>query len=148
MTDHARTQLRNAIIALLNNKTMAKERVLSSHVYALDSNTLPVLLISTRYEKNTPITLSYPRTIARELDVIIEGYVKMHGDINHTLDTLTLQIEEALITDTSLELLVKELQLESTEITLSNEGDKPIGMLTMKYLVRYQTKEHLPNQLH
>ena len=47
---HARTQIRNAVTALLLNNTSAGAKVYESRIYPLDDPKLPAILIYTKQE--------------------------------------------------------------------------------------------------
>ncbi|MAR56968.1 MAG: hypothetical protein CMM93_07275 [Rickettsiales bacterium] len=76
---HARTQIRQAVVALLKNNTGAGSRVYEARVYALQEPKLPALLVYTKQEVVGDQSMSRPRTQQRELMLSVEAYVKAVG---------------------------------------------------------------------
>jgi hypothetical protein len=58
---HARTQIRQAVVALLTGNTEAGNRVFSSRVHPLDDAKLPALLVFTPQETIGDRTMQRPR---------------------------------------------------------------------------------------
>lgn len=145
---HARTQIRNAVTALLMNNTSAGSKVYESRVYPLDDPKLPAILIYTKQETvSDQMSMSKPRTQHRELQLTIEAYVKANSNIDETADTLALEIEQLIAVDTTIGGLVKDTILDTTEIQYSDEGEKPIAVIILTFAVLYAVKENAPQTL-
>ncbi len=145
---HARTQIRNAVTALLLGNTSAVSKVYESRVYPLDNPKLPAILVYTKQESvDDQMSMSKPRTQHRELQLTIEVYVKANSNIDETADTLALEIEQLIATDPTLGGLVKDTILDTTEIQYSDEGEKPIAVIILTFAVLYAVKENAPNTL-
>jgi len=145
---HARTQIRNAVTALLLNNTSAGAKVYESRIYPLDDPKLPAILIYTKQESvGDQMSMSKPRTQHRELHLTIEAYVKANNNIDETADGLALEIEQIIGGDPSINGLVKDTVLDTTEIQYSDEGEKPIAVITLTFAVLYAVKENAPNTL-
>lgn len=125
---HARTAIRKTVISLLKNSALASR--IGNHIY--ESRVHPI---------------DNPRSQTRQLTLIIEAYAKENGSIDVIADSLSLEIEEILSLDHTLGGMVKDIILNSTEINLSGEGDRPIAVATLTYHITYRTKEHSPNIL-
>jgi hypothetical protein len=90
---HARTQIRNAVTALLKGNTTAGNNVYEARVYPIDDLKLPALLVYTKQETVGEQSMSYPRTQQRELIVSVEAYVKARGNVDEETDKLAMEIE-------------------------------------------------------
>ena len=112
---HARTQIRNAVTALLKGNTTAGDNVFEARVYPLNDPKLPALLIYTKQETVGEQSMSRPRTQQRELFVTVEAYVKARGNVDEDTDTLAMEIEQLIAADPSLGGLVKDIALDTTE---------------------------------
>jgi hypothetical protein len=75
----------------------------------------------------------------RDLNLVIEGYVKATANFDDTVDTICAEVEAAMGTDRTLNNLAKFSQLVSTEINYNGEGESPLGVLTLTYAVQYRT---------
>ncbi|MDA0307499.1 MAG: hypothetical protein O2832_02100 [Proteobacteria bacterium] len=145
---HARTQIRNVVKALLLNNTSAGAKVYESRIYPLDDPKLPAILIYTKQESvGDQMSMSKPRTQHRELQLTIEVYVKANSTIDETADGLALEIEQIIGNDLSLGGLAKDTILSTTEIQYSDEGEKPIAVITLTFAVLYAVKENAPQTL-
>lgn len=141
---HARTQIRQAVVALLNGNTEAGNRVFSSRVHPLDDAKLPALLVYTPQENIGERSMQRPRTQQRQLQLAVEGYLKARGDIDAEADALALEVEQLIASDPTLAGLVKDISLESSATQLSGEGEKPVAVITLTFAVLYCLKENAP----
>lgn len=80
----------------------------------------------------------------RDLSLVIEGYVKAVSDYDDTIDTVSAEVEVAMSGDRTLNDLAKNSFLESTEIIFDGEGDQPVAVCTLTYMVEYATLETDP----
>lgn len=141
---HARTQIRQAVVNLLKDNTAAGSRVYASRVYALDDPKLPALLVFTPQEGMGNPSMQRPRTQQRNLQLVIEGYVKARGDIDAEADALALEVEQIIGTDPTLGGLVKDAMLDTSSTQLSGEGEKPVAIISLTFAVLYCVKENAP----
>lgn len=144
---HARTQIRQAVIALLKGNTSAGNNVFEARVYPIDDPKLPALLVYTKLETLGEQSMSRPRTQQRELRLSIEVYVKARGKVDEDTDALALEIEQLIAADVTLGGLVKDMVLDTTETQFSDDGDRPVAVAVMNYAILYTVKEHQPQTL-
>lgn len=144
---HARTQIRQAVVNLLKDNTAAGSRVYASRVYALDDPKLPALLVFTPQEGMGNPSMQRPRTQQRNLQLVIEGYVKARGDIDAEADALALEVEQIIGADPTLGGLVKDAMLDTSTTQLSGEGEKPVAIISLTFAVLYCVKENAPQTL-
>ncbi len=141
---HARTMIRNRVIALLK-KAFSGIQVHEFKVYPIDNP--PAVLVYTPQEQVIECSISYPRSQTRQLTLVVEAYAKANANIDATVDSLALGIEEALAADLSLDGMIKDIVLHSSETIFSGEGDKPIAVATLTYHITYRVKENSPSRL-
>ena len=144
---HARTQIRQAVLALLTGSTTAGSNVFEARVYPIDEPKLPALLVYTKQETVGEQSMSRPRTQHRELMVTVEAYVKARGNIDQDTDTLALEVEQLIAADPTLGGLVKDTALDTTETQFSDDGEKPIAVAVLTFSVLYTVKETTPDIL-
>jgi hypothetical protein len=141
---HVRQQIRERAASTLGSLTTTGARVYQSRIYPLGSNNLPGLLIYTKSEDSMPETIGTARTIMRNLSLMVEGYVKAVSNYDDTIDTVSAEVETAMSGDRTLNGLAKNSYLESTEINYDGEGDQPVAVCTLTYMVEYATLETDP----
>ena len=144
---HARTQIRQAVIALLKGNTGAGNNVFEARIYPIDDPKLPALLVYTKLETLGEQSMSRPRTQQRELRLSIEVYVKARGKVDEDTDALALEIEQLIAADVTLGGLVKDMVLDTTETQFSDDGERPVAVAVMNYAILYTVKEHQPQTL-
>lgn len=144
---HVRTQIRNAVTALLKGNTTAGDNVYEARVYPLNDPKLPALLVYSKQETVGEQSMSRPRTQQRELMITVEAYVKARGNVDEDTDTLAMEIEQLIAADPSLGGLVKDTALDTTETQFSDDGEKPVAVAILTFSVLYTVKEHEPHTL-
>ena len=144
---HARTQIRQAVLALLNGNTTAGSNVFEARVYPLNDPKLPALLVYTKQETVGEQSMSYPRTQHRELLLTIEAYVKARGNVDADTDALSLEVEQLIAADPTLGGLVKDTVLDTTDTQFSDDGEKPVAVAVLTYAILYTVKEDTPDTL-
>src|SRR5690606_13562113 len=143
----ARTQIRQAVIALLKGNTSAGNNVFEARVYPINDPKLPALLVYTKLETLGEQSMSRPRTQQRELRLSIEVYVKARGKVDEDTDALALEIEHLIAADVTLGGLVKDMVLDTTETQFSDDGERPVAVAFINYAILYTVKEHQPQTL-
>jgi len=145
MANHIRQQIRERVATTLTGLTTTSSNVFQSRVYPLENANLPAIIIYTKSEDSEPVVIGTNRLMNRELTLAVEAYVKSVSNSDDTIDTITKEVESALAADTTLDGLAKDIYLESTEITYTGEGEKPIGVCTMNFIVEYCTAQSSPD---
>jgi len=142
---HVRQQIRERIATEVTGLTTTGTKVYQSRVYPLQSSNLPGLLIYTTAESSEPIDMGgKSRIFNRVLTVAIEAYVKGTSNYDDTIDTVCSEVETALGGST-INGLVKDIYLESTDINYQGEGDQPLAVATMSWNCLYQTAANAPD---
>ena len=66
------------------------------------------------------------------------------GKLNK-IDDICKEIETAMAGDQTVNGLAKNSFLAGTEINYSGEGEQPIGVVTLNYVVQYRTATNAPD---
>ena len=140
---HVRQQLRERAATTLTGLTTTGSRVYQSRIYPLGAANLPGLLIYTKSEASEPETIGSARTVLRNLSLVVDGYVKAVSNFDDLVDTISAEVETALGNDVTLNSLAKNTYLESTDID-DGEGDQPVAVVSLTYVVQYATIENAP----
>lgn len=137
---HQRQLIRQATkTALVNAATAAGSRVYETRILPFRRTTLPALAVYTLVESVDEADKGAPRELVRNLQLAIEGSVEAGENVDDELDSLALQVETAMHADDSLGGTAEDAVLESTEVTVVEDGSKPVGVVRLVYAVTYRT---------
>lgn len=139
---HVRKNIRDNVTTTLTGLTTTGSRVFQTRLFPLATAKLPGLCIYTRSETTEYVTVGRPRTQIRELEVLVEAYVKGTASLDNTLDTIAVEIEEALYTDVTRGGYAKDTQITSFEVDYDGEGDQSVGVARFTISVTYATVEN------
>lgn len=141
---HARKTIRDRIITDLTGLATTGSRIYRSRVYPLAEEKLPGLCVYTMSEQIDYATIGTSRLQQRVLSVVIEIYVKGTSNYDDDLDQISLEIEDALFADLTLNGNAKDLQINRFEADFAGEGDQPLAFARMSVDVVYHTSENDP----
>ena len=144
MTDHVRQQIRDRIVTNVTGLSTTGARVYRSRVYPLNADTMPALLVYTKTEDSEIDVMGSPGVLNRLVNIAIEGYVRNITVYDNKIDDICKEVEAAMAGDQTINGLAKNSFLSSTEIEYTGEGDQPIGVVTMNYVVQYRTATNAP----
>jgi len=113
--------------------------VYKTRIYPLETGKLPGLCVYTKSETSEMQTMTIPRTQMRVLDVMVEAYVQGTDD---ALDTIAVEVEEALATDVTRGGYAKDTEVVDFEADFSGEGEKPFSVGRFTVRVTYMTVEN------
>ena len=139
---HVRETIRSNIVTVLTGLTTTGSNVFESRHYPLETGNLPALCIYTLTEETEYATMTVPRTQLRTLNVAVEAYVQSTSSIDNTIDTIAVQVEEALDADLTRGGNAKDTQVTAVDIDYSTEGDQPLGIAKFNVVVLYETLEN------
>jgi hypothetical protein len=135
---HKRKQIRDRLATILTGLPSTGANVFKSHVYPLNAAKLPGLLIYTDEEASEPGAMQ--RTLDRFLTATVQGYIKpAAGAIDDALDAIAEDVEAAVEDDPKLNGLALFSSLESTTTEFNADGEKPVGIITLKFKIDYRT---------
>jgi hypothetical protein len=139
---HVRKSIRDNVVTTVTGLATTSTRVYRTRFYPIAEGKTPGLAIYTQNESVESATMTRPRTKMRELEVVIEGYAVGVSNLDNTLDQITLEVEEAMVTDVTRGGYAKDTELSSVEVEYSGDGEKPVGVAKMTFLVTYATIEN------
>ena len=136
---HVRKQIRDRIATLVTGLSTTGSSVYKMRRYALDDEKLPALCVYTMDESSNLVTVG-TRTLRRVINVAVQAFVKGSSTtVSDTLDTICVEVEEAIAADFNLNGLAKSCILASTENDIKVEGEQSIASAAMVYSVEYIT---------
>ena len=135
---HVRQSIRDHVVTTVPSLSTTGSNVFRTRVSALETGTLPGLCVYTTSEDSEVDTMTGTRSLERNLDVVIEAFVRAASNYDTTLDTICAEIEAAMQTDITRGSKAKDTILARTEFEFT-EGDRPIGMARLTYSIIYRT---------
>jgi hypothetical protein len=139
---HVRQQIRDDIVTTLTGLTTTGSNVFRSRIFPLEETNLPALCIYTKSETSEYDTIGLPRSVNRVLDVAVEAYVKGVSNYDNTLDTIAVEVEEAIAADVTLGNLAKDAQITAFEADFAGDGEQPVAVGRFTVTVEYRTVEN------
>lgn len=137
---HQRQLIREAVKAQLLGKTAAAARVYETRVVPWKRLELPAVAVYALEETVDRASQSTaPRELRRQLKLAIEVAVKAGTNLDDALDAVALEVERALHADPTFGDTASDSILESTQISLAEEGDTLIGLALLTFSVTYFT---------
>lgn len=137
---HARTQIRNAVTTALTGLNTTGSNVYESHVYPIGEDQLPGLTIYTVNESSELMARSSSGTkMKRVLDLAVTAYVKEKTGYDETVDTIMVEVEEALQGNSAIQNLVKFIFPRELSIDFSGDGDIPVAIAAQTFSLEYHT---------
>ena len=139
---HVRQQIRDDIVTTLTGLTTTGSNVFRSRIFPVEETNLPALCIYTKSETSEYDTIGLPRSVNRVLDVAVEAYVKGVSNYDNTLDTIAVEMEEAIAADITLGGLAKDAQITAFEADFAGDGEQPVAVGRFTVTVEYRTVEN------
>jgi len=143
---HARTQIRNAIVAAVTGLTTTGSSVFSSRVWPIQQSELPALVVyndGDAVDGDMTTGLLGARKYSRVVSVIVESYAVGVSGVEDQIDQIEVEVMIALSADPTLGGLAKSLTMVRSGITLS-ESDQPVATSRMAFDVMYRHSEADP----
>ena len=141
---HLRQQIRERAATTLTGLSTTGSNVFQSSTYPLERASLPGICIFTNEETSEIQSQGNPRNIQKILSLSIQGFASSSTGVDDTLDTISKEVEIAMQGDIRLNNLAQDSYLSETSISISAEGEKEIGSVTLIYTVIYQHSENNP----
>jgi hypothetical protein len=146
MADHLRRQIRDAIATAVTGLATTGARVYTSRVHPLTADELPGLRIMTQSELVGDTSLGAPRVLERRLRLTVHAIAQALDTLDDTLDQICKEVEVALAMPcAALANLAKSITLVATDIDMSGDAERPVGIAAMTYEVFYMTAENAPD---
>jgi hypothetical protein len=141
---HARTQVRNALKALLTGLATTGDQVFVGRTRQLGSDHPPALLIYTNTTDFAVEAQHTPRPLANDLQLFVEGRVVKSAPPDDILDQIELEVATAIGADTTLGGLIKDIVLRRSTTSAQAPGERHEGEVRMEFMVEYRTPENAP----
>lgn len=145
MTDHVRTQIRDAAVSTLTGLATTGTRVKNSPVHALQDADLPGLRIFVRTEAAQISSIGVARKRERLCTLTVEACAKVASGYADTIDTIAKEVEIALDGDNTLGGLCAYVEPRAFEEDQDGSGDKPVAIGRMSFEVLYHTQKGAPD---
>lgn len=144
MPEHVRKQLREALkTSLFGNITDVGDNVFIGRVYNFSPDELPAITIYTIKEE-VEIQNSRARQPFLQQRAILNSVLivqKLNDAVQDDLDRISAEVENKIFADPSLGGIAHRTVLVSSEMSVTSELDKPLGVLTLNFLSYVLTKE-------
>lgn len=145
---HLRKTIRDNVVTTVTGLATTGSRVFRTRMYPLEAAELPGLLVYTLSESVRYGTTGRPREVVRTVQLVVEAVARSSATLDNDLDQICLEVEKALAADHKRGNQAIDTRLDGTEITVTADGDKPIGSARMSWLVEYSHVETTPDVLH
>lgn len=139
---HLRQLIRSNIVTAVTGLTTTGNRVYQTRIYPLEQSKLPGLCVYTRAETTEYSTISPPRRQERTLEVVVEAYASAVSNLDNTLDTIAVQVEEALAADLTRGGYAKDTKVIAFEADFDGSGEQPVGVGRLTVQVIYTNREN------
>jgi hypothetical protein len=143
---HARTQIKNAIKALVLTVTDFENRVYTNRSEVAHFVELPLALISTPREFGEGQDVGRS-VLKRTLGLVIEIKASAKSNLDDYLDELSLKVEQSIPSEIDVGTsLWHAVDLVETNIDIGAEGESLIGVCELRYQITYMTNANDPTQ--
>lgn len=133
---HARTEIRNAVVDLLDGLTTTGNRVYVGRTRPLPKAHQPTLLVYTVNEQAGRPIEGNPASLGRTLLLVVEGRVSHPSAPDDLLDVIASEVEAAL-RNSEDQLDVFDIMLQSTAMEVNSDGERHLGEINLVYVIRY-----------
>jgi hypothetical protein len=153
VASHLRTQIRDEVVKLLRGVAPNKMRVFAMRRMPLQAEQMPAILVYTLAEDAAVESMSGPRFLSRDLDLVVEGVAQDNDALEDTLDALAAAIEQRIGTafsdvESPLRGLARTGNLVRTEVGMrppQSPDEAGTGHIVTTFRVNYRTRTDNPN---
>lgn len=131
-----RRAIREAVVALLKNKTGAQDRVFETREVAWRRTELPGIAVYTLEEQASSPGYE-PKLSDRNLTLAVLLVVKLSEDVDDSLDALSVEVETLLRADPTFGGKAMASRYTGCQIEIAAEQERPLGVMRMTFEVRY-----------
>ena len=137
---HLRRQIRQAIVTKLTGLTTTGSKVFASRMWPLSLDDLPGLIVYANSENIQRLEIGVQNTQLRNLEISIDAIAK--GTTAETvLDTICVEVEEAMAVDKKLSNLAIDSELTSTQIRQA-QAESEFFIASLRYAVTYRATDN------
>lgn len=144
---HARTQIRAALVTALTGLSTTGANVFAHRYHEFADSELPGLRV---YPENEDVLDPFAmHRSARRVDIVVECCAKQLTTIENSLDQIALEVETAIAADQTLGNLVRGgcKYAGIGDFRVEHEGEKPVGIWPMRYVVDYDVNPAAPQTI-
>jgi len=134
---HKRAQIKSRVATVLTGLATTGSNVFLSRTYPIATTDLPGLLIYANSESIQRLEIGIQNRQQRTLDLSIEAIAK-GNTAESTLDQVTVEVEEAMANDQTLNGLATDSQITDTSIRQAS-AESEFFIATLRYTVLYRT---------
>lgn len=142
---HCRTQIRNAIKALLLPLPALGGRVFTSRFSNLQLAEVPAVVIYGG-EENVLSADIHDTLLERDYNVNVSIKATSVSNIDTLLDDLAEDVELAIDANLTLDGKVQSIVLTGSNIQIDEDAEVPVGEALLQYQVKYFTQVGAPDQ--
>lgn len=142
---HCRTQIRNAIKALLLPLPALGGRVFTSRFSNLQLAEVPAVVIYGG-EENVLSADIHDTLLERDYNVNVSIKASSVSNIDTLLDDLAEDVELAIDANLTLDGKVQSIVLTGSNIQIEEDAEVPVGEALLQYQVKYFTQVGAPDQ--
>ena len=139
---HVRQTIRSNITTALTGLTTTGSNVFQTRLFPIEESKVPALCIYTKSEESEYSTVTRPRTQMRALEVMVEAYIKGTANLDNTIDTIAVEVEEALATDATRGGNAKDTRITSVDIEFNGDAEQSVAVARFTVAVDYVTVEN------
>lgn len=139
---HVRKNIRDNITTTLTGLATTGSNVFQTRLFPIEESKVPALCIYTKSEQTEFATMARPRTQMRELEVMVEAYIKGTSELDNTIDTIAVEVEEALSADVTRGGYAKDTRITSVDIEFNGDAEQSVGVARFTVAVDYATLEN------
>lgn len=142
---HTRTQIRNAMKALILPIPAFSGRVFASRFANLQLSEMPSVVI---YSLQEPVENADIHDLLKERNLTVNVSIKAKAvtALDTLLDDLAELVETEIDADLSLGNTVKSVSLLGTTIDINEDSEVPLGEALLQYQITYYTQVGAPDQ--
>lgn len=135
---HVRTQLRTAFIACLTGLATTGAAVFGQRTRP-NTDALPYLKVWLGDDSGELLTATDDLIEQRNVELVVEAYVKDSGDMENILDQIALEVQQQIASapDRSFGGLVKQIGAPRIEPDVDDSLEKPCGVNRITYPITY-----------
>jgi len=140
---HVRTQIRNQVIAALAGLPTTGNRVYPGRSLPLDPDRVggPGLLVYCGNEEVEAVTLHAPAIEEHALLLHLRGVAKASANLEDVLDQIALEVQRAMAQ------ALPDMALIALQVGEDDTLEKPCGLITLTYRMKYHVHADAPDVL-
>lgn len=142
---HCRTQIRNALKALLLPLPALGGRIFTSRFSNLQLAEVPAVVIYGG-EENVLSADIHDTLLERDYNVNVSIKASSVSNIDTLLDDLAEDVELAIDANLTLDGKVQSIVLTGSNIQIDEDAEVPVGEALLQYQVKYFTQVGAPDQ--